>query len=115
MARRREALADLLREHGADQALVYGFAGPGRPSSGSPAGRSRNRAAAAPGQRDLLFVCFNNRAQRPEARPDADVRPTVSPRRRPLPAQPGGPGAQRPRRPGPEDTRDGRDGIRPGD
>jgi Xaa-Pro aminopeptidase len=78
MARRREALTGLLREHGADQALVYGF-----DRSGSAVewltGWPVTREAAlllCPGQRDLLFVCFNNHV--PNARrlaPDADVRP----------------------------------------
>jgi Xaa-Pro aminopeptidase len=78
MARRREALTGLLREHGADQALVYGF-----DRSGSAVewltGWPVTREAALllrPGQRDLLFVCFNNHV--PNARrlaPDADVRP----------------------------------------
>jgi Xaa-Pro aminopeptidase len=78
MARRREALTDLLREHGADQALVYGF-----DRSGSAVewltGWPVTREAALllrPGERDLLFVCFNNHV--PNARrlaPDADVRP----------------------------------------
>jgi Xaa-Pro aminopeptidase len=78
MARRREALTNLLREHGADQALVYGF-----DRSGSAVewltGWPVTREAALllrPGRRDLLFVCFNNHV--PNARrlaPDADVRP----------------------------------------
>jgi Xaa-Pro dipeptidase len=78
MARRREALTDLLREYGADQALVYGFG-----QSGSAVewltGWPVTREAALllrPGQRDLLFVCFNNHV--PNARRlalDADVRP----------------------------------------
>ena len=78
MARRREALTGLLREHGADQALVYGF-----DRSGSAiewlTGWPVTREAALllrPGERDLLFVCFNNHV--PNARrlaPDADVRP----------------------------------------
>jgi Xaa-Pro dipeptidase len=78
MARRREALTGLLREHGADQALVYGF-----DRSGSAVqwltGWPVTREAALllrPGERDLLFVCFNNHV--PNARrlaPDADVRP----------------------------------------
>ena len=78
MARRREALTDLLREHRADQALVYGF-----DRSGSAVewltGWPVTREAALllrPGERDLLFVCFNNHV--PNARrlaPDADVRP----------------------------------------
>jgi Xaa-Pro dipeptidase len=78
MARRREALTDLLREHGTDQALVYGF-----DRSGSAVewltGWPVTREAALllrPGQRDLLFVCFNNHV--PNARrlaPDADIRP----------------------------------------
>ena len=78
MARRREALTNLLREHGADQALVYGF-----DRSGSAVewltGWPVTREAALllrPGQRDLLFVCFNNHV--PNARrlaPDADIQP----------------------------------------
>src|SRR5262245_27259437 len=78
MARRREALTDLLRKHRADQALVYGF-----DRSGSAVewltGWPVTREAALllrPGERDLLFVCFNNHV--PNARrlaPDADVRP----------------------------------------
>ncbi|HEY1344804.1 MAG TPA: M24 family metallopeptidase [Streptosporangiaceae bacterium] len=78
MARRREALTDLLREHRAGQALVYGF-----DRSGSAVewltGWPVTREAALllrPGERDLLFVCFNNHV--PNARrlaPDADVRP----------------------------------------
>jgi Xaa-Pro dipeptidase len=78
MARRREALTGLLREHGADQALVYGF-----DRSGSAiqwlTGWPVTREAAlllCPGERDLLFVCFNNHV--PNARrlaPGADVRP----------------------------------------
>jgi Xaa-Pro dipeptidase len=78
MARRREALTDMLREHGADQALVYGF-----DRSGSAVewltGWPVTREAALllrPGERDLLFVCFNNHV--PNARrlaPGADVRP----------------------------------------
>ena len=78
MARRREALTDLLREHGADQALVYGF-----DRSGSAVewltGWPVTREAALllhPGEQDLLFVCFNNHV--PNARrlaPAADVRP----------------------------------------
>ena len=78
MARRREALTDLLREHRADQALVYGF-----DRSGSAVewltGWPVTREAALllrPGERDLLFVCFNNHV--PNARRlalDADVRP----------------------------------------
>jgi Xaa-Pro aminopeptidase len=78
MARRREALTDLLREHGAHQALVYGF-----DRSGSAVewltGWPVTREAALllrPGRRDLLFVCFNNHV--PNARrlaPDAEVQP----------------------------------------
>jgi Xaa-Pro dipeptidase len=78
MARRREALTGLLREHGADQGLVYGS-----DRSGSAVewltGWPVTREAALllrPGERDLLFVCFNNHV--PNARrlaPDADVRP----------------------------------------
>jgi len=78
MARRREALTDLLREHGAERALVYGF-----DRSGSAVewltGWPVTREAALllrPGERDLLFVCFNNHV--PNARrlaPGSDVRP----------------------------------------
>jgi len=78
MARRREALTGVLREHRADLALVYGF-----DRSGSAiawlTGWPVTREAALllrPGQRDLMFVCFNNHV--PNARrlaPDADVRP----------------------------------------
>jgi Xaa-Pro aminopeptidase len=78
MARRRAALTDLLHEHGAGQALVYGL-----DRSGSAVewltGWPVTREAALllrPGQRDVLFVCFNNHV--PNARrlaPDADVRP----------------------------------------
>ena len=78
MARRREALTDLFREHGAGRALVYGF-----DRSGSAVewltGWPVTREAALllrPGERDLLFVCFNNHV--PNARrlaPGSDVRP----------------------------------------
>jgi Xaa-Pro aminopeptidase len=78
MARRRDALAGLLSEHGAEHALVYGF-----DRSGSAVewltGWPVTREAALllhPGERDLLFVSFNNHV--PNARilaPDADVRP----------------------------------------
>jgi Xaa-Pro dipeptidase len=78
MARRRAALTGLLDEHGAGPALVYGS-----DRSGSAVewltGWPVTREAALllqPGQRDLLFVCFNNHV--PNARrlaPDADVRP----------------------------------------
>jgi Xaa-Pro dipeptidase len=78
MARRRDALSGLLREHGADLALVYGF---DRSGSAIPwlTGWPVTREAALllrPGERDLLFVCFNNHV--PNARklaPDADVLP----------------------------------------
>ena len=78
MARRREALTGVLREHRADRALVYGF-----DRSGSAiawlTGWPVTREAALllrPGERDLMFVCFNNHV--PNARrlaPDTDVRP----------------------------------------
>jgi len=78
MARRRAGLDGLLREHGAELALVYGF-----DRSGSAVewltGWPVTREAALllqPGQRDLLFVCFNNHV--PNAcrlAPGADVRP----------------------------------------
>jgi len=78
MARRRAALAGLLQEYGAERALIYGF-----DRSGSAiqwlTGWPVTREAALllePGERDLLFVCFNNHV--PNARrlaPDADVRP----------------------------------------
>jgi len=78
MARRREALSDLLREHRADQALVYGVDRSG-PAVEWLTGWPVTREAALllrPGERDVLFVCFNNHV--PNARrlaPDADVRP----------------------------------------
>jgi Xaa-Pro aminopeptidase len=78
MTRRRETLTVLLREHGAEHALVYGS-----DRSGSAiewlTGWPVTREAAllfSPGERDLLYVCFNNHV--PNARrlaPDADVRP----------------------------------------
>jgi len=78
MARRRETLTGVLREHRADRALVYGF-----DRSGSAiawlTGWPVTREAALllrPGERDLMFVCFNNHV--PNARrlaPDTDVRP----------------------------------------
>jgi Xaa-Pro aminopeptidase len=78
MARRREALTDLLREHGAGQALVYGFDRSGSAVewlSGWPVTREA-ALLLRPGERDLMFVCFNNHV--PNARrlaPSADVRP----------------------------------------
>jgi Xaa-Pro aminopeptidase len=78
MARRRDALTGLLREHGADQALVYGSDRSG-PAVEWLTGWPVTREAALllrPGRRDLLFVCFNNHV--PNARrlaPDADVLP----------------------------------------
>ena len=78
MARRREALTALLHEHGAGHALVYGFDRSGS-AIGWLTGWPVTREAAlvfTPGQRDLLFVCFNNHV--PNARrlaPDADVLP----------------------------------------
>ena len=78
MARRRAALAGLLQEYGAERALIYGF-----DRSGSAiqwlTGWPVTREAALllePGERDLLFVCFNNHV--PNARrlaPGADVLP----------------------------------------
>jgi Xaa-Pro aminopeptidase len=78
MAQRRAALASLLAQHGAGRALVYGF---DRSGSAIPwlTGWPVTREAAllfTPGERDLLFVCFNNHV--PNARrlaPDAEVRP----------------------------------------
>ncbi len=78
MARRRDAATSLLRQHGADLALVYGF---DRSGSAIPwlTGWPVTREAALllqPGERDLLFVCFNNHV--PNARklaPGADVLP----------------------------------------
>ncbi|HEY6275527.1 MAG TPA: M24 family metallopeptidase [Streptosporangiaceae bacterium] len=78
MARRRAALAGLLHEHGASHALVYGFE---RSGTAVPwlTGWPVTREAAllfTPGERDLLFVSFNNHV--PNARrlaPDAEVRP----------------------------------------
>jgi Xaa-Pro dipeptidase len=78
MARRREALTGLLREHGAAHALVYGFDRSGS-AIGWLTGWPVTREAALllhPGERDLLFVCFNNHV--PNARRlarSADVRP----------------------------------------
>jgi len=78
MARRREALTALLHEHGAGHALVYGFDRSGS-AIGWLTGWPVTREAAlvfTPGERDLLFVCFNNHV--PNARrlaPDADVWP----------------------------------------
>jgi Xaa-Pro aminopeptidase len=78
MARRRAALASLLDSRGASHALIYGF---DRSGSAIPwlTGWPVTREAAlvfTPGERDLLFVCFNNHV--PNARrmaPDAEVRP----------------------------------------
>jgi Xaa-Pro aminopeptidase len=78
MARRRAALTGLLHEQGASHALVYGS---DRSGSAVPwlTGWPVTREAAllfTPGERDLLFVCFNNHV--PNARllaPDAEVRP----------------------------------------
>jgi Xaa-Pro aminopeptidase len=78
MARRRAALASLLEFRGASHALVYGF---DRSGTAVPwlTGWPVTREAAllfTPGERDLLFVCFDNHV--PNARrmaPDADVRP----------------------------------------
>src|SRR5215469_144559 len=78
MARRREALTAVLHEHGAGHALVYGFDRSGS-AIGWLTGWPVTREAAlvfTPGERYLLFVCFNNHV--PNARrlaPDADVRP----------------------------------------
>ena len=78
MSRRREALTGLLREHGTEVALVYGVDRSGS-AIGWLTGWPVTREAALllrPGERDLLFVCFNNHV--PNARrlaPDADVRP----------------------------------------
>ena len=78
MARRRAALASLLVARGASHALIYGF---DRSGSAIPwlTGWPVTREAAllfTPGERDLLFVCFDNHV--PNARrmaPDAEVRP----------------------------------------
>jgi Xaa-Pro dipeptidase len=78
MARRRVALASLLDAHGASHALVYGC---DRSGTAVPwlTGWPVTREAAllfSPGERDLLFVCFDNHV--PNARrmaPDAEVRP----------------------------------------
>ncbi len=78
MARRRAALAGLLDAHGASRALIYGF---DRSGTAVPwlTGWPVTREAAllfTPGERDLLFVCFNNHV--PNARrlaPDSEVRP----------------------------------------
>jgi Xaa-Pro aminopeptidase len=78
MARRRAALASLLGSRGTGHALIYGF---DRSGSAVPwlTGWPVTREAAllfTPGERDLLFVCFDNHV--PNARrmaPDAEVRP----------------------------------------
>jgi Xaa-Pro dipeptidase len=78
MARRRAALASLLAGRGASRALIYGS---DRSGSAVPwlTGWPVTREAAllfTPGERDLLFVCFDNHV--PNARrmaPDAEVRP----------------------------------------
>jgi Xaa-Pro aminopeptidase len=78
MARRREAVTGLLREHGADQALVYGLDRSGSAVewlTGWPVTREAALLLRS-GERDLLFVCFNNHV--PNARrlaPGADVLP----------------------------------------
>jgi Xaa-Pro aminopeptidase len=78
MARRREALAGLLASQGIEHALVYGFDRSGS-AVGWLTGWPVTREAAllfSPGERDLMFVCFNNHV--PNARrlaPEADVRP----------------------------------------
>jgi Xaa-Pro dipeptidase len=78
MARRRDALACLLGEYGAEHALVYGFDRSGS-AIGWLTGWPVTREAAllfSPGQRDLLFVCFNNHVPNARRRaPAADVRP----------------------------------------
>jgi Xaa-Pro dipeptidase len=78
MARRRAALAGLLESRRASHALVYGF---DRSGTAVPwlTGWPVTREAAllfTPGERDLLFVCFDNHV--PNARrmaADAEVRP----------------------------------------
>jgi Xaa-Pro aminopeptidase len=78
MARRRDALAAVLREHGTGHALVYGADRSG-PAVEWLTGWPVTREAALllrPAERDLMFVCFNNHV--PNARrlaPHADVRP----------------------------------------
>jgi Xaa-Pro dipeptidase len=78
MSRRRDALASVLAQRGISQALVYGFDRSGS-AIGWLTGWPVTREAAllfSPGERDLMFVCFNNHV--PNARrlaPDADVRP----------------------------------------
>lgn len=78
MSRRRDALASLLAQRGISQVLVYGFDRSGS-AIGWLTGWPVTREAAllfSPGERDLMFVCFNNHV--PNARrlaPDADVRP----------------------------------------
>ena len=78
MARRHDALADLLGEQGAEHALVYGFDRSGS-AIGWLTGWPVTREAAllfSPGQRDLLFVCFNNHVPNARRRaPAADVLP----------------------------------------
>ena len=78
MRRRRDALASVVAERGISQILVYGFDRSGS-AIGWLTGWPVTREAAllfAPGERDLMFVCFNNHV--PNARrlaPEADVRP----------------------------------------
>jgi Xaa-Pro aminopeptidase len=78
MARRHDAVAGVLSEHGAGLALVYGAerAGTAVPwLTGWPVTREA-ALLLRPGERDVLFVSFDNHV--PNARrlaPDADVRP----------------------------------------
>jgi len=78
MARRRDALAGLLGECGAEHALVYGFDRSGS-AIGWLTGWPVTREAAllfSPGRRDLLFICFNNHVPNARRRaPAADVLP----------------------------------------
>ena len=84
MGRRRDALAGLLAERGIGQALIYGF-----DRSGSAiawlTGWPVTREAAlvfTPGERDLMYVCFNNHV--PNARRLAPDEPQLADRFRPL-------------------------------
>ena len=78
MARRREALAGLLAEHGVEHALVYGASHAGTAVPWLTGWPVTVEAALlfSPGERDLMFVCWNNHV--PQARrlaEDAEVRP----------------------------------------
>jgi Xaa-Pro dipeptidase len=78
MARRHDAMAAMLAGQRADAALVYGaeWAGTAVPwLTGWPVTREA-ALVARPGERDVLFVCYDNHVPNARRRaPDADVRP----------------------------------------